>query len=136
MQARGRKPRVLVAVSERAAERMCRILDGLELEQPGSLALFAQALRCSSFDLVVIGCHFDGSHAIEAVKTARWHAPRVPLACVLAAPFSSRLGEAALSVFHVAAEELGADCFIDLMQFPDDAEGNARARAMLQQCVA
>src|SRR5688572_6120376 len=100
MQARGRRPRVLVAVSERAGERMCRILDGLDLEQPSSLALFAHAMRCSSFDLVVIGCHFDGSHAIEAVRTARWHAPEVPLACVLAAPFTSRLGEATLSAFH------------------------------------
>src|ERR687896_462840 len=97
MQARGCKPRVLVAVSERAAERMVRILDGLELEKAGTLSVFAHAMRCSSFDLVVIGCHFDGSHAIEAVKTARWHAPDVPLACVRAAPFSSSLGEATLS---------------------------------------
>jgi hypothetical protein len=114
---------------------MCRILEGLELEQPASLGMFAHALRCSSYDLVVIGCHFDGSHAIEAVRTARWHAPEVPLACVLAAPFSSRLGEATLTAFHAASEELGADCFVDLLQFPDDAEGNARVRALLQSRV-
>jgi hypothetical protein len=137
MLSNARKPRVLMAVTTRAAERMCRILDGVDLQRPSTLREFAFALRCSSFDLIIVGCHFDDSRAIDAVKTALLNAPSVPLACVRAAPFSSALGEATLSAFHAAAEELGADCFIDVLQFPDDAYGNARVREMLERlaCV-
>jgi hypothetical protein len=137
MAARQRTLRVLMAVSERAAARMRRVFDGLEFERPDSLSQFSHALRCSPFDLVVVGCMFDGSRAIEAIKIARLHAPHMPLACVRAAPFTSALGEGTLAAFHAATEELGADCFVDLLQFPDDAEGNARVRTLLERlaCV-
>jgi hypothetical protein len=135
MLSRARKRRVLMAVSARAAERMCRILEGMDLECPGSLRELAFALRCQSFDLVIVGCDFDGSQAIDAMKMARLNAPRVPLACVRVAPFSSALGEATISALHSAAEELGADCFIDVLQFPDDPEGNARVLEMLERLV-
>ena len=124
-----------MAVSARAAERMCRILGGMDLERPGSLRELVFALRCQSFDLVIVGCHFDGSQAIDAMRTALRNAPRVPLACVRVLPFDSALGEATLSALHAAAEELGADCFIDVVQFPDDAQGNARVRDMLERLV-
>lgn len=126
---------MLLAVTERAAERMARILTGWEVTAAASLAQFSHALRCSEFELVIVGCHFDGSRALEAVKTAMTHAPQVPLACVLAAPFSSPLGEGTVAAFHAAAEELGVDCFIDVLQFPDDASSNARVRAMLERLV-
>jgi hypothetical protein len=122
-----------MAVSERAAPRMRRVLDGLEFDQPASLYQFSHALRCSPFDLVIVGCMFDGSRAIEAIRMAKLHAAHVPLACVRAAPFSTALGEATLSAFHAAAEELGADCFVDLLQFADDVEGNSRVRTLLER---
>lgn len=130
-----RKARVLMAVSERAGERMSRILAGLDVAPAASLRELVHALRCSSFDLVIVGCHFDGSRATEAVKSALLHAPGVPLACVLAAPFSSTLGEGTVAAFQTAAEELGVDCFVDVTQFPDDVAGNARVRAMLERLV-
>jgi len=130
-----RRPRVLMAVSEGAAERMCRILDGLEVERPAAMPQFVHALRCSSFDLVVVGAHFDGSRAIDAIKTARMHAGHVPLACVRAAAFCTPLGEATLAAFRSAAEELGADCFVDVLQFPDNAEGDARVRRMFERLL-
>ena len=130
-----RRPRVLMAVSEGAAERMCRILGGLELERPVAMPQFVHALRCSSFDLVVVGSHFDGCRAIDAIKIARTHAADVPLACVRATPFCTPLGDATLAAFRSAAEELGADCFVDVLQFPDNAEGDARVRGMLERLV-
>jgi hypothetical protein len=133
MLANGRKARVLMAVSPRAAERMSRILPGVEVTQAASLGEFTYALRCRSFDLVVVGCHFDGSRALEAIKTARSNAPGAALACVLAAPFESTLGVGTLAALQAAAGELGVDCFIDVMQFPDDAAGNARVRSILDR---
>jgi hypothetical protein len=135
MLSNGRKARVLIAVSERADERMSRILAGFDVMRADSLSGLALALRCASFDLVIVGCHFDGSRATEAVKTARSQAGAVPLACVLAAPFSGPLGEGTVAAFHAASEELGVDCFIDVTQFPDDAAGDARVRAMLERLV-
>ena len=128
-------PRVLMAVSPRAADRIGRILHGFRLECPGSLSELAQALHSSSFDVVVVGSHFDGSRAIEALKMVRWHAPQVPLACVRGAPFCNPLGEATLAAFRAAAEELGVDCFVDVLRFADDDAGNARLRAMFDRLV-
>jgi hypothetical protein len=133
MRARGREPRVLLAVSERAAERMCRILDGWEIVQPESLRALVHEVRCTTYDLVVVGHLFDGSRAIEAVKTALLHAPDVPLICVRAAAFRTSLGEAAIGAFQSAAEELGAECFIDVLHFPDDPEGNVRVRRLIER---
>jgi hypothetical protein len=124
-----------MADGDEAADRMCRILDGLELERPAAMPEFVHALRCSSFDLVVVGSHFDGSRGIDAIKAARMHAAHVPLACVRAVPFGSRLGDATLAAFRTAAEELGADCFVDVLQLPENAEGNARVRGMLERLV-
>jgi hypothetical protein len=135
MIARERTPRVLTAVAPRAAQRMSRILAGWEVSHAASLAQFAHELRCSNFDLMIVGCHFDGSRALEAVKTARAQAPEVPLVCVLAAPFSTPLGEATVTAFHTAAEELGVDCFVDVLQFADEEAGNARIRGMLERLV-
>jgi hypothetical protein len=128
-------PSVLMAVSPRAADRIRRILHGFRLECPASLGELAQALRSSSFDVVVVGSHFDGSRALEASRMVRWHAPQVPLACVRGAPFCNPLGEATLAAFRAAAEELGVDCFVDVLQFADDDAGNARLRAMFDRLV-
>jgi hypothetical protein len=130
-----RRPRVLMAVSPRAADRVGRILHGFRLECPASLGQLAHAVRCASFDLVIVGSHFDGSRALEALKMVRWHAPQVPLACVRAVPFCNPLGEATLAALQGAAEELGIDCFVDVLQFPDDDAGNARARAIFERLV-
>jgi len=76
-----RRPRVLMAVSEGAAERMCRILDGLEVERPAAMPQFVHALRCSSFDLVVVGAHFDGSRAIVPTASSMYcNSPTTPKA--------------------------------------------------------
>jgi hypothetical protein len=128
-------PRVLMAVSPGAADRIGRILHGFRLECSGSLGELAQALRSSSFEVVVVGSHFDGSRAIEALKMVRWHAPQVPLVCVRGAPFCNPLGEATLAAFRAAAEELGVDCFVDVLQFADDDAGNARLRTMFDRLV-
>ena len=130
-----RRPRVLLAVSTGAQERMSRILAGYHLERPASLRELAFAMRCSAFDLAVVGSHFDSSRAIEALKTVLLNAPQVPLVCVRASPFDSTLGEATLAAFEAAAEEIGVDCYVDVLKFPDDAAGNARVRALFDRLL-
>jgi hypothetical protein len=131
----GRRPRVLMALHPRADDRMCRILEGLEPSRVGELGELVHALGCGSFDLVIVGSHFDGSRGIEALRCARLLAPHAALACVRVVPFSTPLGDATLTAFQAAAEGLGADGFIDLLKFADDEEGNARVRAMLDRLM-
>lgn len=115
---------------------MGRILEGFAPEWCGSVDELRHALQCARFDLVVIGSRFDGSNAIEAVKAVVDQGQgAAPLACVRAAPFGVPLGEATLAAFKVAAAELGARCFVDVLQFPDDDAGNAEVRAMLEGCL-
>ena len=131
-----RKPRVLMAVSLPAAERIGRILvEDFRIERAASLRELVHTMRCSSFDLVIVGAHFDGSRAIEALDVVRLHAPQVPLVCVRVAPFCDPLGEATLAAFQTAVEELGVDCFVDLLTFPDDGAGNARIRTMIERLL-
>ena len=130
-----RRVRVLIAVSPRAADRLGRILRGHRQEWARSLRELMDAVQGSSFDLVIVGAHFDGSRTIEALKTVRQHAPQAPLVCLRAAPFCNPLGGATLAALHTAAEELGIECFVDLLNFPDDDSGNARVRAMLERLV-
>lgn len=125
--------RALLAVSPRAVDRMSRILAGWDLTQPPSLHAMVDDLRCKRFELIIVGHFFDDSQAIEAVWTALQQAPHVPLVCVCGAPFRGPLGEGALAAFHAAAEQLGADCFVDVLKFPDNPEGNAQVRAILDR---
>ena len=106
--------RALLAVSPRAVDRMSRILAGWDLTQPPSLHAMVDDLRCKRFELIIVGHFFDDSQAIEAVRSAA-------------------LGEGALAAFHAAAEPLGADCFVDVLKFPDNPEGNAQVRAILDR---
>jgi hypothetical protein len=134
--AKSRKPRVLLAVTPGAAERMGRILEGWEIERPQSLPAFVEALHSGSYDAVVVGHFFDDSRAIEALAAARQDAPRAPLVCVRAVPFSCALGDAAISAFQAAAQQLGARCFIDVLQFADNPEGNGRVRSIVERAAA
>jgi hypothetical protein len=54
--------------------------------------------------------------------------------CVRGAPFS-HLAETTLEASRMALSELGAQDFIDLLEYPDDALGNARVRAMLERLL-
>jgi hypothetical protein len=129
------KPRVLVAVGPRAVPRLRAILSAW------SQAAFARDLRelpgalRQGFDLIVIGAHFDGSRGVDTLVEVMRHHPRCPVVCLRAAPFGSRLGAATFDAYSTACLELGADDVLDLLAFPDDDEGNARVRALLQRIM-
>jgi hypothetical protein len=54
--------------------------------------------------------------------------------CVRGLP--SRLGHRSLHALRTVLDELGARDFIDLLEYPDDALGNARVRAMLERLMS
>lgn len=129
-----RKPHVLTAVSPRAAKRMSRILQGFVVQRAYSATDVARALRCWSFDVVIVGSRFDGPNAIEAVKLVLGRTPGVPLVCVHLERFCPAAEQATLAAFRAACEELGVD-FVDVLSFPDDEAGNARVRAELESIL-
>ena len=130
-----RRPRVLIAVNPRASGRMLRVLEGFAVERAATVDEVSGALQRLRFDLVIVGSHFDRSHGIEAIEAVLAQACEVPLVCVHAAPFNTPLTEASVAAFRAAAMALGADLFLDVLQFPDDDAGNARARAMLERAA-
>ena len=70
---------------------------------------------------------------IDALKEAVSRAARTPVVCLRGTGFVSALGAGTVEALRLASEALGADCFIDLGRFPDDAAGNARVRAMIER---
>lgn len=72
--------------------------------------------------------------AAAALERVRARDETFPVVCVRGLPFS-RLGERTLEASRVALGELGARDFIDLLEYPDDALGNARVRAMLERLL-
>ena len=84
-------------------------------------------------DLVVIGMRFDESRMFDLVRYVRSE-PRhrtTPVVCLRV----NRKGIAGLKLDGVklAAQELGADLFLDFQKFPDDAKGNARIRSAINR---
>ena len=56
-----------------------------------------------------------------------------PVVCVRGV--TSRLGKPALDSARLALGELGAQNFIDLLEYPAEQAGNARVRSMLERLL-
>jgi hypothetical protein len=54
-----RSPRVLAAVCRHAHKRLAAILRGWTVTMPQTADEVERALACGTFDLIVIGAHFD-----------------------------------------------------------------------------
>lgn len=127
--------RVLVAVSAEGRGRIARVLDDWDIEATENIGDLLRGLREEKHDVVIVGAHFDDSNAIGALKEALSRPGRAPVVCVRGKPFSKGLGQATLDALRLAAEALGAEEFIDLDAFPDDAAGNARVRRMFERLL-
>jgi hypothetical protein len=126
--------RVVAAVSRDVQERIRAILPECELRFVLTGAQLARALDETQCDMVIVGTHFDESSAVEAFERVLSRQETFAVVCVRGVP-SVRLGERSLDALRLALSELGAQNFIDLLQYPDDALGNARVRAMLEQLL-
>lgn len=127
-------PRVLAAVSRGLEPRIRAILHECELYFVRTGAELVRSLDESRWDMLIVGMHFDESSAIAALERVLARGETFPVVCVRGMPFG-RLGQPALDALRMALGELGAQNFIDLLEYPDDALGNARVRAMLERLL-
>jgi hypothetical protein len=126
--------RVVAAVSRDLQCRVRAMLPRAELRFVDTGAELVRALDEAPCDLVLVGLHFDESSALAALEGVFARAETFRVVCVRGRPFR-RLPERSLHALRLALEELGAQNFIDLLQYPDDAVGNARVGAMLERLI-
>ena len=123
-------PRVVAAVSAGVRRRISAILQGCELRFVRAGSELVRALDEARCDLMIVEVHFNESSAAAALRCVLARDERFPVACVREVP-SERPGYAALGALRMAAG-VGAQAFIDLLDYPDDEAGNAGARAVLK----
>jgi hypothetical protein len=127
-------PRVVAAVRRTVQRRIRAILPDCELRFVETGAELLRVLDEQPCDLLIVGLHFDQSSAAQALQRVLSRDETFPVVCVRGLPFSL-LSHSALEAARLALSELGAHNFIDLLQYPDDALGNARVRAMLDRLL-
>jgi len=128
-------PRVVAAVSPDVQRRIQAILPECEVRFVETGTQLVRALDEARCDMLIVGLHFDESSALAALERVFSREKTFPVVCVRGAPFS-RLGKPTLDALRMALGELGAQNFIDLLEYPDDALGNAHVRAMLERLIA
>lgn len=126
-------PRVVVAVSPEVQPRLRAILPDCELRFVESGPDLVRTLGDERCDMLIVGAHFDESTAVAALERVLSRPESFPVVCVRGR--ESRWGQRSLHALRVALDELGAQNFIDLLQYPDDVPGNARLQAMLERLI-
>ena len=126
-------PRVVVAVSPELRPRIRAILPACELRFVEVGAELLRALEEERCDMLILGVHFDESTAVAALQHVLSHGEMCPVVFVRGR--RTIYGERSLRALRMALDELGAQNFIDLLAYPDDALGNARVQAMLERVI-
>jgi PleD family two-component response regulator len=128
--------KILVAVSPDTAERMRRrILEGHQVSVMRTVEEAAHELEAHEFALVVMCVTFDESRMFELLRLVRtFDCNRLtPVVCVLGA--ESRLSDVAVEGLDHAVKAMLANAFMNLQKFPDDGEGNARVRRIIDYLI-
>lgn len=124
--------RILVADTSDSDRRLSAILAGQDVMFARTIGEAQRLLAQQQFDLVMIGVHFDDSRMFDLVRHVRagGHHAGKPVACVRSHRFISA---AAISLegLEIAARALACNVFLDLTKYPDDAQGNAEVRKLL-----
>lgn len=125
--------RLLVAVGN--CERLERILAGHKLTIPHSVEEAKQQLEAREYDAVILGVLFDESRMFELLRLVRtYEANRfTPVVCMLSGP--STLSEVAIEGLDHAVKAMLANAFLNLNKFPDNREGNARVRRIIDYLI-
>ena len=127
--------RVVVAVTHGLRQRIRAILPGCELLFVDTGEELLRKLDDGRCDMLILGTHFEESTALATLERVLARGENFPVVCVRARRLS-KLGRPSLDVLRMALSELGARNFIDLLDYPDDALGNARVRAMLERLMS
>jgi hypothetical protein len=101
---------------------------GCEVRFVRTVAEACLALVQSGFDLVAVGVYFDDSQMFDLIRAIRQNYTEagLPILCVRGHPGFTAVTSRTL---EVAVKTLGANEFIDLVHFADEAAGNAALRA-------
>ena len=124
---------LLVAVED--CERLERILAGHRLTIPHSVEEAKKELEARQFALVVLGVMFDESRMFELLRLVRMYEANklTPVVCMLTG--SSNLSDVAIEGLDHAVKAMLANAFLNLRKFPDDREGNARVRRIIDYLI-
>jgi PleD family two-component response regulator len=130
------KTKILVAVVYDNEDRMGRILQGHELVLVGTCEEARTLLEKETFGLVILSVHFDESQMFTLLADIRAHSKyrKVPVVCVLGS-WGRMLSEIAVEGLDHAVKAMGANGFLNLLHFPDDDEGNARIRRIVDYLI-
>jgi hypothetical protein len=126
--------KILVADVPQMDVRYAAALAGCECVLVRTMAEARAALVAVRFDLVAIGVYFDDSRMFDLVRAVRAHRAfgDVPIVCVRA-----RSGFTAVRTrtLELTVKALAANEFIDLVNFGDDAAGNAALREAVERLL-
>lgn len=128
--------RILLGVVPNLEARFRSILQGYELDFISTLGQAQAALRAARYDMVIVGVLFDESRMFDLLRLVRADERHrsAPIVCVRSQlAISSRT---ILEGLEIAIKALTANAFLDLQNFTDDAQGNARVRGILDQLLA
>jgi DNA-binding response OmpR family regulator len=126
--------KILIADVPQMDVRYTAAFAGWEVAFARTVAEARQALRAARYDLVAIGVYFDDSRMFDLVRALRGDEAqrRVPIVCVRGRPGFTAVTTRTL---ELTVKALAADELVDLVQFADDAAGNAALAAAAQRLL-
>lgn len=127
--------KILLAATPTVRARLERVLAGHELTIATTSAEVMSLIEGQRFGMVILSVHFDESQMFALLGHIRSHGVyrKVPIVCVLAE--RGRLSEVAVEGLDHAVKAMTANGFLDLHRFPDDDEGNARIRRIIDYLI-
>jgi DNA-binding response OmpR family regulator len=108
---------------------------GWELAFVRTMGEARQALAREHYDAIAIGVYFDDSQMFDLVRALRRAGERnatVPIVCVRGRPGFTAVTSRTLAL---TLKALGADEFIDVLDFSGDEAANAALRAAVERLV-
>ena len=125
--------RILLAVDD--CERLERVLEGHILTIPRSVEEAERQLQEGEYHMVVLGVLFDESRMFELLRLVRTYKQNAltPVVCMLTGP--SNLSNVAIEGLDHAVKAMFANAFLNLNKFPDNDQGNARVRRIIDYLI-
>jgi PleD family two-component response regulator len=131
------RAKIMLAIVAHKVELWRRILEGHELVFVVTLREAMQHLaEEDNLRMVIIGVHFDESRMFTLVGDIRANPKyrNIPILVVLS-PGQYAFSAIAVEGIDRAVTALGANGFLNLDHFPDNAEGEARIRRIIDQMM-
>ena len=129
------RKKLLVADVPEMRPRLSRILGGLELAFAATLEDAVRAMSRRTFDLIVIGVHFDESRMFDLMRHVRLdeNNSAKPVVCVRGHLLESTA--ISLEGLDIAIKALSGSGFVDFARFSDDAAGDAAIRRIIDRVL-